>query len=610
MGKTECQLDLIGQTLDQTPAPIIYVAPSQDFLRDEIEPRLTAMIENAPSLRAKAWRGRKSTKFRKVVGGVPVRLLWAGSATQLSGVSAKLALVDELDRMAENVAGDGDPLGLTEARGFAYRDRKRVVTSTPKRGSVDIERDGASGLEFWKKMPPEDIESPIWRLWQSGTRHHFCWPCPECGEYFVPRFKQLRWPEDATPAEAKRTAHMVCPRCGGIIEDHQKAALNARGRYVAPGQTVTPDGVVSGDPPDSTVISFWVSGLCSPFVTFGERAAAYITAKERGNQSELQAVLNTGFGELWAPGAGDVPEWAEVAALRRPYKRLELPRGVKLLTLAVDVQKRRLIYTIRGWGARATSWLIDYGELHGPTTEDDVWHALAELLHRPIGDLVIRRAFIDSGFRPGKPEQVPVNKVYEFCRRFPRLVYPTKGRDRQDRPLIISPIEVTARGSSRKYGLELVWLDTDHCKSWVHERIRWEPDKPGAWYLPQDASDDFCKQIVADARVKKPNGAPEWIQRSRENHYLDCEGMQAGLAHMLNVHLIRADEPDEVPPAGPPVKPAGREIRSVPRSVTQSPTAKAAPAAAPAAPPPAQIDAAAARRERIKALAARVAQWR
>ncbi len=203
MGKSEADLDVIGQTLDQRPASIIYVAPSQDFLRDEIEPRLSALIEQSASLRAKATRGKRSTKFRKVIGGVPVRLLWAGSASQLSGTTAKLALVDELDRMVSNVQGDGDALSLVDARGFAHKDRKRGVTSTPKCGNADIVRDEASGLEFWKRMPAEDIESPIWRLFQRGTMHHFCWPCPECDEYFVPRFKQLKWPENATSAEAK-----------------------------------------------------------------------------------------------------------------------------------------------------------------------------------------------------------------------------------------------------------------------------------------------------------------------------------------------------------------------------------------------------------------------
>jgi len=547
MGKTDTVLDVIGTTLDQRPAPIMYVGPTKDWLNREIEPRVMNMLNGAPRLRERLATGKRMTRFRKLVGGVPLAMVWAGSAAQVAGMAAKYAIIDELDRIDASIQGEGDPFTLIEARGFTYRDRMRAAISTPLKGNVDIERDPQSGLEFWKLMEPEDVESPIWRLFQQGTRHHFSWPCPECGVFFIPRFKQLRWPDGATQAEARRTAHLECPACRAKIHEPHKKSMLARGVYVAPGQSVALDGTVTGSPPDVTALSFWVSGLCSPFVDFGERAASYVAAKAEDDQEKLQSAINTGFGELFAPGGGDLPEWQEVAGLKRPYKRLQLPPGVRMLTLAADVQRKRIIYTIRGWGAGASSWLVDFGELFGPTTEDDVWTSLAEILHRPIDGMVVRRAFIDSGFRPGKPENVPVNKVYEFCRRFPRLVYPTKGRATQDKPLVVSKHEVTARGQAKKYGLDLVFLDTDHFKSWVHERVRWPAEQRGSWLLPEDTTDDYCKQIVAEARVRKPNGAPMWVARSRENHFLDCEAMQAGIAHMLNAHLIRdgARDPEE-----------------------------------------------------------------
>ena len=96
-----------------------------------------------------------------------------------------------------------------------------MVTSTPKHGSVDVVKDDPSGLQFWKSA--EQLESPIWKVWQSGTRHHWAWPCPQCGEYFIPRFSCLEIPgvditppgakekkvRRATPAEAKTTAFVL-----------------------------------------------------------------------------------------------------------------------------------------------------------------------------------------------------------------------------------------------------------------------------------------------------------------------------------------------------------------------------------------------------------------
>ena len=79
----------------------------------------------------------------------------------------------------------------------------------------------------------------------------------------------------------------------------------------------------------------------------------------------VRAETNASFGELFAPGSGVAPEWQAVAALRIPYQPGSLPSGVVLVIAAVDVQADRLIYIVRGWGARATSWLIENGDLWG-----------------------------------------------------------------------------------------------------------------------------------------------------------------------------------------------------------------------------------------------------
>ncbi len=83
---------------------------------------------------------------------------------------AGLALVDELDQLLANVKGhQGDPLALVEARGDTFPAFMAAVASTPSVGASEVELDPVSGLEFWKVAPPEDLQSPIWRLWQ--TRH-------------------------------------------------------------------------------------------------------------------------------------------------------------------------------------------------------------------------------------------------------------------------------------------------------------------------------------------------------------------------------------------------------------------------------------------------------
>lgn len=382
-GKTDSMLDIIGARLDQRPAPIIYVGPTKEFLTDQFEPRLMGLLDEAESLKNKVVRGRRMKKTLKHVAGVRVRLAHAGSSSALKSDPAALALIDEFDEMMANVKGQGDVLGLVEARGETYADFVTAITSTPARGLVEITLDEESGLEFWSRSAPEDLESPIWKLWQEGTRHHWAWPCKHCNEYFIPRFKQLHWPDRATPAQAKRSTYLVCPRCGGIHTNDDKAWMNERGAMVAPGQSVVLKDdrpFVSGAPEESSTLSMWTSGLCSPFVTWGQRAETYLTALQSGDHDRIQTAMNASFGECYSMTAsGDVPEWQEIMERRLPYQPGQVPSGGLRLVMGVDVQKFSLVYVIRAFGSRGSSWLVDNGQLYGPTEDDEVWTALADL---------------------------------------------------------------------------------------------------------------------------------------------------------------------------------------------------------------------------------------
>ena len=535
--KTESCMNVMGQRLDQRPVPMIYVGPTRDFVTEQLEPRFMQMLNEATTLAEKVARGKRNKLRKKLVAGVPVRLAYAGSANQLKSDPAGLVLVDERDGMEANVRGEGDPVELINARGDTYADFRIGVTSTPTEGTVETHVDPETGLEHWQVGKPEDIQSPIWRLWQEGTRYEWAWPCPHCRDYFIPRFTRLRWPKGATPSEAKREAFVECPNCGGVIEEEHKVDLNERGVYVAPGQKVRKDGRVTGDPPETSVVSFWVSGLCSPFKTFGERAERYLQAELSGETERIKAAVNTGFGELYSIGGGDAPAWEAVANSREPFRFGEIPQGGIVLTVGVDVQKTRLVYAIRAWGARYESWLIRQDELWGETSQNAVWTDLEQLIATPIDGTRIRLALVDAGYRPGEPETLPLHMVYAFARRIPN-VRATKGRDTMDKPFRMTRIDVDVGGKTIKKGLELWHLNTDYFKSWVHGRLQWPEDEPGRFHIGEDASEDYCRQLVSEARIVKPSGRPTWVRRTSENHYFDCEALNAAAAHMLQVHTI------------------------------------------------------------------------
>lgn len=559
MGKTDSVLNIIGQRADDAPAPILYVGPSRDFVEDEFEPRFMDMIAGVASLSGKLAGGKKNKKSRKEIAGIQVRFGWAGSATQLAGFPAALAILDERDRMDANVKGEGDPEELVEGRGDTHPDYTKGVFSTPLVGNVTAEYDEEAGLTRWSVEEPEAISSPTWRLWQQSTRHEWAWPCPLCGDYFIPRFELLKWPEGASPAEARRDAWVECPHCGGIIEEEHKADMNARGVAVAPGQHVEPDGTVVGDPPDTDIYGLWVSGLASPWRTFGQRAERFLKAVLSGSQEKIQGVINTGFGELFRLGADEPVAWKEIIEAREPYRFGEMPDGVRVVTAGVDVQSDRLVYVVRGWGVRYESWLLDAGELFGDTRYDEVWTAAADLLVKDFGQFRIRRMMVDSGFRPGKPGLFPTNKIYEFCRRFRPTVCACKGRAELDKPMYMSNIDITINGRVFKGGLQLWHLNTDYLKSWVQQRLDWPEDQPGGFHISIDATEDYCKQLVSEARVVKPSGHSTWVKVRRDNHYLDCEALAHAGAELLKVGLLKEGPPPQgkAPSSGRPAPRSG-----------------------------------------------------
>jgi len=185
--------------------------------------------------------------------------------------------------------------------------------------------------------------------------------------------------------------------------------------------------------------------------------------------------------------------------------------------------------------------LLRHDELWGDTEQTPVWTDLAALLSMDWGGKRIRLMFVDSGFRP--------DAVYMFARQHPGRVLPTKGHDSRDKPVSIAKLDVTLRGKEYRRGIVLAHVDANYFKSFVHGRIAWPVDQPGAWHLPANATDDYCEQITAESRIVKANGTVLWIHnRSKANHYLDCEVLNCAAAHMLSVHsIIRAHaKPDAV----------------------------------------------------------------
>jgi phage terminase large subunit GpA-like protein len=341
----------------------------------------------------------------------------------------------------------------------------------------------------------------------------------------------VKWPEGEP-----RKAFYACAHCGGVVEDQHKLRMLTAGEWRATA-------------PFTGVAGFHINELYSPWVGFGDTAAAFVEAKK--SPETLQTWVNTALGETWVE-RGDAPTHDRVLALRRDYKSREVPDGVLVIVGTVDVQKSRLVYELRGFGHGMASWLIEFGELWGETDQPDVWARLADVLEAPVGDKHLRMALIDSGFRP--------DQVYAFCRQHP-IAKPSKGHDTLTQPVRMSRVDVTVRGMTIKQGVQLWHVDAGYFKSMVHGRIDWPADQPGAWHLPSDVSEDYARQVVAESKITLPSGKVVWKRHDRENHALDCDVLACAAARILGVDRLRA--PVVAEPAKAPDVPAATAPRPV-----------------------------------------------
>ena len=527
MGKTEAIFNIYGHRFDDGPyVPALYVGPTEKQVKSISRDRVDKMLRSTESLWSKTEKGQRYGVGEKWISGVRLGFAWAGSATELASHPAGLVMVDERDRMDNDVGGEGDPVKLCKARAKNFSNRKIGIFSTPT----------------------EEGLSPTWTLLESGEMNFLAFPCMSCLDFFVPHLALLQWPDGCTPDDALNAAYLVCPHCGAMHMNEHKPTMLSSSRYIRHrhirederrDDTVFDKYVPDDDPKPMKTASYWISGLASPWVTFGELAKELIDAYADGSIEVIQGVVNTYGGELFRE-EGDAPSWEEVFGLRVEISPLTVPRGCQLITLGADVQKYGIYYVIRGWGYNSESWLIEHDYLAGETEHDAVWQSLRNVIQRPIGDRHIDRVFIDSGYRPGETHVRPDHAVYTFARSLPGTAYPTKGRDVLDKPYYFRSIDYSVGGVQIKGGVKLCHVNTDFFKRWVHARIKWPEGQPGGWHIHNETTEDYCRQMVSEELVTRASsGRKIWVVRNRNNHYFDCEVNAVAAAYSMNVTKLQ-----------------------------------------------------------------------
>jgi len=623
IGKTELFLCALFYAIDRDPGPALYLMDSQDQSQVLMKDRIRPSLEASAALRKYIPTDRSDKQITRVrFDTMALYMAGAGSAGQLAAKSIRYLICDEIDKWPQVLGGRGGTedaaINVAQSRVHAFGDGAKVlVASSPTQEGVGIHRE-----------------------YMTAERAQYHVPCPHCLGYQVLRFKidgrgGLRWEggsgskladEDHRKLveQVRRTAWYECEHCGGKITTEHKGRLIALGVWCFPGQEVrvvnaptlrkfdpldhgthysdvVPPGVeIVGPKPTSSVRGYHVPQLISPFVSFGQIASEFVA--ERGEIT--RAFVNQRLGEPWKQSGSRAAEGQLVDIARQTpegessYTMRTVPLGVLALLGTMDVQKDRVFYVVRGYGASENSWLIDAGTVEWPQpidpdtgellqppdsdkatvaekerwariTEDSAAYVVEQIQRSyprvgvPEGEVaLVRPRFwgIDTGFRTAE--------AYGLCERMGNTMLAMKGQEAMRFPVKMARVGETAPGKDAKTRaqqqvagmLDLCEFQNLHWKDRLFQRMWLRPPTHGCYRWPLDLDGDYARQMESEQKVTITIGRTtrfrhEWQLRPgrKDNHFWDCEVMQQVLASQVGVEELGKQTTAAPKGAGPRV---------------------------------------------------------
>ena len=465
-----------------------------EFVKTELDPMLrdVAVMESVFPVYLK--RDKDNTLQAKKFMGSALHMKGGKAAKNYRRISADVGYQDELDAFDANIEKEGDSSMLAAKRLEGATFPKFIAGTTPKlKGFSNIEKREREADLFMRAFIP----------------------CPECGGYHPLTFGGKDEPHgfkwvDNDPETAKH----LCPHCGALITQAQYLSMNldALGRYQAEdGTTLDNYGVfrnASGEiirPPRH--IAFHVWSAYSPNVSWAGIVRDFLAAVREsgeGKKEKLQVFTNTTLGEYWAEEYEKTDE-NELRARAEPFPLERVPRGAVLLLAGLDTQPNRIECAVWGYGRGCEMWSVAHRVFFGNPDEEEVWADVDEFLfetefmHASGARMRVHGAAIDT---KGHNTHAVYNWVAKYSRR---KVFAIGGRSGREKHIKdgASKVDIDWKGRTRKNGLVLWWVGTNHAKDLLYGRMQITKPGPGYVHFSSELSDEWFRQFTGEARTTR-----------------------------------------------------------------------------------------------------------
>lgn len=502
-------INTIGYTMEYAPGPLMVLMPTLE-LRDKwkvqkLNPLLTETTSISEMLGGQRSRDAANSKDMIDFPGGTIYLAGGNSPNSYSQSTIRILMMDDLDRFPQQVGEEGDPVELARSRVKSIQRHKLLFASTPTiKGASHIER----GYET------------------SDMRRYFV-ECPHCGER-----QTLKWSNVRANA-ALTAAWYACEHNGCEIEEHHKTAMLAGGIWIA-------------EHPERKVRGYHISAIYAP-IGLGPSWLEMMQKFKRvcKDAVQLKTFVNQDLGEAWEDQSEKLKS-NELAKRAGDYELGIIPPGCLALTVGIDTQDKWLAATTLGWGVDGKHWIIEWVEIQGDTTGQQVWDEMEAHLHKPRfnsygKEMRIRAAGIDSrGHRTEEVKnfvmrpslKIPVYSIQGSTNRIGRAIaqsgsYPNKSRT----------------GKVIKQGY-CVWnVGTEHCKDFIFGNLASDGERQiseRVFNFPQGLETEYYDGLLSEVYdPEKKRYVPRLGAKYKRNEPLDTKVYAWAIGQHRDINLGR-----------------------------------------------------------------------
>ena len=386
----------------------------------------------------------------------------------------------------------------------------------------------------------------ITALWNQSDRGELTFKCSECGFRQPWEMSQLIFPEDAKGGagwdidKVKAGCTYECKNCKYRYKDSfaVRQELNKSLLYV-PMNPNAPKGIVG----------FHWNSLCAQWgLAWGDLAEMIIKAKmafeEHGDETLRIEFKQKREALPWA----DDPDEGSGEVLPQSYKMLEAWENegamvdgklqdppitdehkrskvfARLRFMSVDCQRKGYYWLVRAWSIDGKSRLVQWGYCE---TKEQVREAQ---IKNEVASMFV---FVDSGDGPN------TDFVYRMCAEYGWNA--TKGSGQNEFPHRVQTpygVKISYRPYQRA---KIIQVGQSSCKLYLFSNLIFKDAlsrlrRAGHHTYPEDAGDEYRKQMTSEHRTKSANGQAIWLPiGERANHLWDAEVMNLVPAYMARL---------------------------------------------------------------------------